>query len=94
MKIPVFELKRQFQGIRDEINKAVRDVLSSGFYILGDNVSLFEKEFAEYCGAKYAVGVASGTDALKIALRACDIKEKDEVITTPFTFIATSEAVL
>ncbi len=92
-KIPVFELKRQFQEIKTEIDKTVKKVLSSGFYILGKNVSAFEKEFAKYCAAKYAIGVASGTDALKIALRACNIKKGDEIITTPFTFVATSEAI-
>ena len=93
MKIPVFELKRQFQEIKGEINKVVKEVLSSGFYILDENVSALEGEFTKYCGAKYAVGVASGTDALKIALRACGIKKGDEVITAPFTFVATSEAI-
>jgi len=93
MKIPVFDLTRQFQEIKGEIDKSVKKVLSSGFYILGKNVSDFEEEFAKYCGAKYAIGVASGTDALKIALRACGIKEGEEVITTPFTFVATSEAI-
>ena len=93
MKIPVFDLKRQFQDIKGEINKVVKEVLSSGFYILGKNVSALEEEFARYCGAKYGIGVASGTDALKIALCSCDIKEGDEVITTPFTFVATTEAI-
>ncbi len=93
MKIPVFDLTRQFQEIKGEINKSVKEVLVSGSYILGKNVSLLEEEFAKYCGVKYAVGVASGTDALKIALRACGIKEGEEVITTPFTFVATSEAI-
>ena len=93
MKIPVFDLKRQTQQIKGEINKAVERVLNSGSYILGKEVLAFEEEFAKYCGAKYAVGVASGTDALKIALRACGIKGGDEVVTTPFTFVATSEAI-
>ncbi len=93
MKIPVFDLKRQFQEIKPEIDKSVKEVLNSGSYILGKNVCAFEQEFAKYCGAKYAISVASGTDALRIALRACGIKEGDEVITTPFTFVATSEAI-
>ena len=93
MKIPVFELKRQYQEIKGEINKAVKETLGSGFYILGKNVSALEEEFAAYCGAKYAIGMASGTDALKIALRSCNIKQGDEVITTPFSFVATSEAI-
>jgi len=93
MKIPVFDLTRQYQQIRPEISKKVKEVLSSGSYILGKNVSLLEKEFAKYCAAKYAVAVASGTDALKIALSSCGIKQTDEVITTPFTFVATTEAI-
>ncbi len=93
MKIPVFDLTRQFQESKGEIFAGLKDVLASGSYILGKNVSVFEQEFAKYCGAKYAIGVASGTDALKIALRSCDIKEGNEVITTPFTFVATAEAI-
>ena len=93
MKIPVFELKRQFQEIKGEISTCVKGVLRSGSYVLGKNVCAFEQEFAKYCAAKYAVGVASGTDALKIALCACGIGRNDEVITTPFTFVATSEAI-
>ena len=93
MKIPVFDLKRQFQDIKSEIDKGVKKVLSSGCYILGKEVLSFEREFVRYCGAKYAVGVASGTDALKIALQACNIKQGNEVITTPFTFVATTEAI-
>lgn len=93
MRIPVFNLTRQYRQIQGEINKAVKEVLSSGSYILGENVCRFEREFAGYCGVQRGVGVASGTDALSIALRACDIKEGDEVITTPFTFVATTEAI-
>jgi dTDP-4-amino-4,6-dideoxygalactose transaminase len=93
MKIPVFDLKRQMRQIRPEIDKSIKEVLDSGSYILGKNVSAFEQEFAQYCGAGYAMGAASGTDALKIALEACGIKKGDEVITTPFTFLATSEAI-
>lgn len=93
MNIPVFELKRQFRSIGSEISKGAGEVLRSGFYILGKEVLAFEKEFAQYCGAKYATGVASGTDALKIALKALGIQKGDEVITTPFTFLATAEAI-
>ncbi|MFC1699353.1 DegT/DnrJ/EryC1/StrS family aminotransferase [Candidatus Omnitrophota bacterium] len=91
--IPVFDLKRQFRGIKKEVLNSAQEVLGTGSYILGKNVSSFEQEFAEYCGAKYAIGVGSGTDALKIALRACGIKPDQEVITTPFTFVATTEAI-
>ncbi|UCB56911.1 MAG: DegT/DnrJ/EryC1/StrS family aminotransferase [Candidatus Omnitrophota bacterium] len=93
MNIPILDLKRQFRQIKSEVDKNVREVLASGSYILGKNVSAFEEEFAEYCRGKYAIGVASGTDALKIALRACGIGKEDEVITTPFTFVATTEAI-
>lgn len=93
MQIPVFDLKRQINETKGEINKAAATVLSSGSYVLGKNVSAFEEEFAQYCGAKHAIGVASGSDALKIALRACGVGQGDEVITTPFSFIATSEAI-
>jgi len=93
MKIPVFDLTRQYQQIKPEIDKKVKEVLGGGSYILDKNVSLFEEEFAKHCGAKYAIGVASGTDALTLALRALDIGKGDEVITTPFTFVATTEAI-
>jgi len=93
MRITVFELRRQFQEIKDDVELRVKDVLSSGFYILGKNVAAFEQEFAHYCQVKYAIGVASGTDALKIALGACHLGAGDEVITTPFTFLATAEAI-
>lgn len=93
MKIPVFELTRQFHQVKGEINKGVKRVLNSGCYILDKEVLAFEQEFAKYCQAKYAVGVASGTDALKVALGACDIGGGDEVITPPFTFVATAEAI-
>jgi len=93
MKIPSFDLKRQYQIIKTEIDKAIQDVLISGQFILGDNVRFLEEEIAVYCGTRYAVGVASGTDALLLSLRACGIGPGDEVITTPFTFFATAEVI-
>lgn len=93
MKIPSFDLKRQYQLIKQEIDEAVQKVLESGQFILGENVKLLEEEIAKYCGVKYAVGVASGTDALLLSLRACGIGPGDEVITTPFTFFATAEVI-
>jgi len=91
--IPVFDLTRQYSVIGKEIEEEVRKVLSSGNYILGSVVEKFEAEFAKYCGSKFAIGVASGTDALVIGLRAAGIKPGDEVIIPSFTFFATGEAV-
>ncbi|HAX61811.1 MAG TPA: transcriptional regulator, partial [Elusimicrobia bacterium] len=88
------DLSASYPEIRAEIDAAVKNVLDKTNFILGDEVKKFEQEFASYCGVKYAVGVANGTDALKIALLACGIKKGDEVITTPFTFIATTEAIV
>lgn len=94
MKIPLTDLKAQYSTIKDEIDEAIHRVLEQGQFILGPEVKSFEEEMAVYCGTKYAVGVASGTDALHLALLACGIKTGDEVITTPFTFIATAEAIV
>lgn len=93
MKIPLVDLKAQYKPIEDEINEAIQEVIQSGQFILGSEVEAFESEVAAYCGIKYAIGVASGTDALQLALLACGIKPGDEVITTPFTFIATAETI-
>ncbi len=93
MKIPLVDLKAQYNSIKDEIDTAIQRVLENGQFILGPEVKVFEEEMAAYCGTKYAVGVASGTDALHLALLACGIKSGDEVITTPFTFIATAESI-
>src|SRR3989338_6767825 len=94
MKVPFLDLRRQYLAIKKEIDAAIQDVLNSGSFILGENVAKFEEEFAQYCGTKYAIGVANGTDALELALRALEIGRGDEVITTPFTFIATAEAIV
>jgi len=93
MAIPFFDLTRQNQAVRPQLDAAINQVVDKARFILGDNVAQLEKEFAAYCGTKYAIGVASGTDALHLALKACGIKEGDEVITTPFTFVATAEAI-
>ena len=93
MKIPLVDLKAQYSSIKDEIDAAIQRVLQDGQFILGSEVETFEKEIASYCGTNFAIGVASGTDALHLALLACGIKPGDEVITSPFTFIATAEAI-
>ncbi len=93
MDIPLVDLKAQYAAIREEIDTAVHRVMERGEFILGSEVEAFEKEMAAYLGAKYAVGVASGTEALQLALLACGIGPGDEVVTTPFTFIATAEAI-
>ena len=93
MNIPLIDLKAQYEGLSDDLNKVTLEVLSSANYILGKNVTEFEKEFAEYIGVKHAISVGNGTDALVIALKAMGIGEGDEVITTTFTFFATAEAV-
>lgn len=93
MGIPLLDLKAQYREIKTEIDEAVLNCLSSGCFILGENVSLLEEEVASYCEAKYGIGVASGTDALLLALMAYGIGAQDEVITSPFTFIATAEVI-
>ena len=91
--IPIMDSKRQYAKIGDKLEEAVVDVMRSGSYILGKNNKAFEEEMAAYCGTKYAVALNSGTDALHVALRALDIGNGDEVITTAFTFVATTEAI-
>ncbi|MBU0567693.1 DegT/DnrJ/EryC1/StrS family aminotransferase [bacterium] len=93
MGISLLDLKAQYREIKPEIDEAVLNCLSSGHFILGENVSLLEEEVAAYCEAKYGIGVASGTDALLLALMAYGIGPQDEVITSPFTFIATAEVI-
>lgn len=93
MEIPLIDLKAQYNSFKEEINQAIQNVLDGAHFILGENVHRLEEEIAEYCGTKYAVGVASGTDALILSLDALGLGDGDEVITTPFTFIATSEAI-
>ena len=92
-KIPILNLKPQYQALKDEINSAINSVLESGQFIMGQEVKLFEQEVAAYLGVKHAIGVNSGTDALVIGLRALGIGEGDEVITTPFSFFATAESI-
>lgn len=91
--IPVTDLKPNIDTHWDEYMDAVASVLKSGHFIMGPNVKAFEQEVAQYLGVKHAIGVNSGTDALFISLRALGIGPGDEVITTPFTFFATAEAI-
>lgn len=88
------DLKRQYLKIKTEIDNAIQEVLDSTQFILGKKVQVFEKNASEYLGVKYAVGVANGTDALQIAMMALGIGKDDEVITTPFTFVATTETIV
>ena len=92
--IPPVDLARQHQVISQEIESQVLEVLRSGRYVGGAAVTDFEKQFADYIGTQFCVGCNSGTDSLYMALRALGIGEGDEVITTPFTFIATSEVIV
>jgi dTDP-4-amino-4,6-dideoxygalactose transaminase len=93
MKVPFLDLKSQYQGIKNEIDDAIRKVVECCAFSGGIFVEKFEEEFAEFCNTKNAVGVGSGTDALLIALLASDVGENDEVITVPNTFFATIEAI-
>jgi len=92
--IPMVDLKKQFNDIREEVFSVMAEVLESSQYILGPRVLELEKKIAGYHGVSQAVGVASGTDALHLAVESLGIREGDEVITTPFTFFATAEAIL
>jgi len=94
MSIPMVDLKGQYHTLKAEIDAGIQETLENTAYILGPNVQAFEKEAADYLGVKHAVSCANGTDALHLALLAAGIGEGDEVITTPFTFIATAEAIV
>lgn len=93
MNIPLIDLKAQYKSISEDLDRVTKEVLSSAGYIMGKNVTEFEKEFAEYIGVKHAISVGNGTDALVIALKSLGIGAGDEVITTPFTFFATAETI-
>ena len=92
--IPYADLRAQYRSIQPEIDTAVLRVLDSTQFVLGDEVAAFEQEFAAYCGASEAVGVNSGTSALHLALLAAGVGPGDEVITVPFTFVATAAAIV
>jgi len=93
MNVPLVDLKRQYLSIKREIDEAIQEVIDRSAFIMGENVEQFENEFAAYCGVKYGVGTSSGTTALHLALVVCGIRQGDEVITVPYTFIATAEAI-
>jgi dTDP-4-amino-4,6-dideoxygalactose transaminase len=93
LSVPALDLKAQYQSIRDEIDAVVRRVIESQYFILGPDVSDFEADAAAYCGARHAVGCASGSDALLLPLMALGIGPGDEVVTTPYSFFATAGAV-
>ena len=93
MAIPRADPTRRFAARRAQIDRAIARVLDSGRYILGDEVAAFETEFARYLGARHAVGVGSGTQALSLALVALGIKPGDEVVTVAMTFVATAIAI-
>lgn len=91
--IPTMDLKQQYISIKGEIDETISGVLKSGHFILGENVLAFEKEFSNYCHTKFGVGVASGTDALQIALKGCGVGAGDEVITVANTAFPTAIAI-
>ena len=93
MKVPLVDLHSQHEELRPELDAVIAAVVDSGRFILGPNVTALEEEIASRCGVRYGIGVASGTDALRIALQALGIGPGNEVITTPFTFVATVEVI-
>ena len=93
MNVPLLDLQSQYVSLRDDLQQAVDRVMSSQRFVLGDEVRKLETSIAEYCQTKHAIGCASGSDALLLALMALDVKAGDEVITTPFSFFATGACV-
>ena len=91
--VPFINLVAQYQRIKDEVQEAVLKVFDDQAFVLGDEVAEFECDIAEYCDSRNAIGVASGTDALVLALMALEIGPGDEVITSPFTFFATGSSI-
>jgi len=94
VKIPSFDLTEQNRTYKDEYMNAIEEVVMSGQFILGKTVEEFEKALSSYCGVKHSIGVANGSDALYVALKALGIGEGDEVITTPFTFFASAGSIV
>jgi dTDP-4-amino-4,6-dideoxygalactose transaminase len=94
VKVPLLNLKAEYDIIREQVDAAIGDVFDNTNFINGKQVTELEKKIAEYCNCKHAVGVASGTDALLLSLRAAGVQPGDEVITVPFTFFATAGAIV
>src|SRR4030095_14390637 len=93
MQVPFLNLAAQYAALKGELLQAVEKTLASGHYVLGPNVSSFEQEIAHFTETRFGIGVNSGSDALTIALRALDMGPGDDVITTPFTYIAPAESI-
>jgi dTDP-4-amino-4,6-dideoxygalactose transaminase len=92
--IPLLDLTRQYQPLREPIQAAITRVIESQRFILGEEVQRFEQRFAAYCGTRFGVGCASGTDALELALQAVGVGPGDQVLTVPYSFFATAGAIL
>ncbi len=93
MKVPLLDLKIQYQTIKKEILKVTEEIFESQYFILGPKVKALENEIAKYCSSKHAIGVSSGTDALLISLMGAGIGPENYVITTPYTFFATAGSI-
>jgi dTDP-4-amino-4,6-dideoxygalactose transaminase len=93
MKVPLLDLKKQYHSIKEEILTVAEEIFESQYFILGPRVEALEKDIADYCSSKHALGVSSGTDALLISLMATDIASQHTVITTPYTFFATAGSI-
>ncbi|MGA2511601.1 MAG: DegT/DnrJ/EryC1/StrS family aminotransferase, partial [Candidatus Acidiferrales bacterium] len=93
MKVPVLDLKSEYAELRDEILAALDRVCQSSAFVLGEEVEAFEREFADFCGTKHCVALASGTAALHVGLLALGVQADHEVITSPNTFLASAEAI-
>jgi dTDP-4-amino-4,6-dideoxygalactose transaminase len=93
LKVPLFDLTRQYKGMREEMLKKIDETISNGVVILGQNVEEIEEKIANYVGTNYAVAVGNGSDALLLALQSMGIEKGDHVLTTPYTFFATASAI-
>jgi dTDP-4-amino-4,6-dideoxygalactose transaminase len=93
MKVPLLDLTEQHQQLRPELEAAIGRVLDTNAFILGGEVAALENEIADYCGSKYAIGCASGSDAILLALMALGVGPGDEVITSPYSFFATVSSI-